>query len=263
MLADRFSDRHGYRSADAEIIVHEDAPENLRYAIPLIAQDVGMGPSAMRRIICQVLLVPPDRNNWSDYPNIWDEVIELVANCPWYKVYDIAEAFHGALAQGFNNNSGRFDDRLNQFFFENGIGWQMDGGQIVYRGSEAFSEATQEAVETLERTGRRAAAREIHESLRDISRRPEPDVTGAIQHACAAMEATARDVMSDSATFGALAKRLDLPKPLDSAAEKLWGYASNNARHGLEGQQVETPEAELIVSVACAICTYLAKRAET
>ena len=88
-------------------------------------------------------------------------------------------------------------------------------------------------------------------------------MTGAIQHACAAMEATARDVMGDSATFGALAKRLDLPKPLDTAAEKLWGYASNNARHGLEGQQVDTPEAELIVSVACAICTYLAKRAET
>ena len=87
-------------------------------------------------------------------------------------------------------------------------------------------------------------------------------MTGAIQHACAAMEATARDLAGDSkATFGQLIKRLDLPKPLDTAAEKLWGYASNNARHGLEGQQVETPEAELVVSVACAVCTYLAKRA--
>lgn len=222
-----------------------------------------MGPSAMRRIICQVLLVPPDPNNWSEYPNIWEEVVELVANCPWYKVYDIAEAFQRALAPQFNENSGKFDGRLNQFFFENGIGWQMDGGQIVYRGSEAFSGATHEAVEVLGRTRRSAAAREIHEALRDISRRPVPDLTGAIQHACAAVEATARDVMGDSATFGALAKRLDLPKPLDIAAEKLWGYASNNARHGLEGQQVKRPEAELIVSVACAICTYLAKRAET
>lgn len=262
-MADRFSDRHGYGSADAEIIVYEDAPEALRYAIPLIAQDVGMSPSAMRRILCQVLLIPPDRSNWSEYPNIWDEVVELLADCPWYKVYDIAEAFHCALAQEFNDKSSRFDDRLNQFFFENGIGWLMDGGQIVYRGSEAFSGATQEAVEILERTGRTAAAREIHEALRDISRRPKPDMTGAIQHACAAMEATARDVMGDSATFGALAKRLNLPKPLDIAAEKLWGYASNNARHGLEGQQVETYEAELVVSIACAICTYLAKRAGT
>ena len=152
-MADRFSDRHGCRETGAEITVQEDAPENLRYAIPLIGRDIGMSPSAMRRIICQVLLVPPDPNNWSDDPNIWDEVVGLVVDCPWYKVYDLAEAFHGALAQRFNDNAAdRFDDRLNQFFVENGIGWQVDGGQIVYRGSEAFSGATQEAVEILERT---------------------------------------------------------------------------------------------------------------
>ncbi|MBN9890268.1 MULTISPECIES: hypothetical protein [Roseobacteraceae] len=69
-MAESFSNRHGHRSADAEITVHEDAPENLRYAIPLIGQDIGMSPSAMRRIICQVLLIPPDRNNWSEHPNI-------------------------------------------------------------------------------------------------------------------------------------------------------------------------------------------------
>ena len=49
-MAESFSNRHGYRSADAEITVHEDAPENLRYAIPLIGQDIGMSPSVMRRI---------------------------------------------------------------------------------------------------------------------------------------------------------------------------------------------------------------------
>ena len=36
------------------------------------------------------------------------------------------------------------------------------------------------------------------EALRDISRRPEPDVTGSIQHVCAAMEATARDLAGPS-----------------------------------------------------------------
>jgi hypothetical protein len=29
-MAESFSNRHGYRSAAAEITVHEDAPENLR-----------------------------------------------------------------------------------------------------------------------------------------------------------------------------------------------------------------------------------------
>ncbi len=81
-MADRFSDRHGYRGAVAEITVHENAPDNLRYAVPSIGEDVGMCPSAMRGIICQVLLVPSDRNNWSEHPNIWDEVVGLVADCP-------------------------------------------------------------------------------------------------------------------------------------------------------------------------------------
>ena len=261
-MAENFSDRYGYRGADAEITIREDAPDGLRFSLLAIAKEAGLGPKSMRENLCQVLREPPDPNNWSDYPNIWEEVQWHLQHCPWHKVYDIAEAFHASLWHGFGDGSNAFEDNLNQYFREQGIGWQMDAGQIVYRGSEAFAGATQEAVEVLEQSGRSAAAREIHEALRDISRRPEPDVTGAIQHACAAMEATARDVMGEPSTFGALAKRLDLPKPFDTAAEKLWGYASNNARHGQEGQQVDPPEAELIVSVACAICTYLAKRAE-
>jgi len=260
-MAESFSDRYGYRGADAEITIREDAPDGLRFAVLAIAKEAGLGPKSMRETICQVLREPPDPNNWSDYPNIWEEVQWHIQDCPWHKVYDIAEAFHRSLRHEFGDGANAFEHKMNQYFREQGVGWQMDGGQIVYRGSEAFSGATQEAVEVLEQSGRTAAAREIHEALRDISRRPDPDVTGAIQHACAAMEATARDVMGDSSTFGALTRRLDLPKPLDTAAEKLWGYASNNARHGMEGQQVDTAEAELIVSVACAICTYLAKRA--
>ena len=262
-MAENFSDRYGYRGADAEITIREDAPDGLRFALLAVAKEAGLGPRTMRENVCQVLRQPPDPNNWSDYPNIWEEAQWHLQNCPWHKVYDIAEAFYRSLLHGFGDGSNVFEDELNQYFREQGIGWQMDGGQIVYRGSEAFSGATQEAVIVLEQSGRSAAAREIHEALRDISRRPEPDVTGAIQHACAAMEATARDVMGDASTFGALAKRLNLPRPLDTAAEKLWGYASNNARHGQEGQQVDLPEAELIVGVACAICTYLAKRAES
>ena len=75
-VPETFSDRHGYMGADAEITVREDAPEGLRYAIPLIAQDAGMTPTAMRRIVCQILLVPPDPSNWSDHPNVWGEVNE-------------------------------------------------------------------------------------------------------------------------------------------------------------------------------------------
>ena len=49
-MPDRFSDRHGYHGPEQEITVRDDAPEGLRFAIPLIAQDAGMVPTAMRRI---------------------------------------------------------------------------------------------------------------------------------------------------------------------------------------------------------------------
>ena len=260
-MPERFSDRHGYRGTEQEITVREDAPDSLRFAIPLIAQDVGMTPTAMRRTVCQVLLVRPDPSNWSEYPNVWEEVNGLIEDCPWYKVYDIAEALHAALSAHFPDRAEAFQDRMNQYFGENGIGWQMTDGRIVYRGSEAFSETTREAAEVLSQTGRSAAANEIHEALQDISRRPTPDVTGAIQHAIAALECTARDVAGEpNLTLGRLVPRLGLAPPLDTAVQKLWGYASQRARHIREGQAVATEEAELVVSVACAVCTFLSRQ---
>ena len=260
-MAETFSHRHGYRGADAEITVREDAPEALRSAILLIAQAAGMSPTAMRRIVCQVLLTSPDSSNWSDYPNVWDEVNEHIAECPWFKVYDIAEALHAALANADTDRARRFADRLTQFFWEKGIGWEMQDGQITFRGPEVFSDATKEAVAALTGTGRQRAADEIHEALRDISRRPEPDVTGAIQHVIAALESTARSVTGQpNRTLGQLVRYLGLPTPLDTAVEKLWGYASDRARHVREGQTVDTFEAELLVSVACAVCTFLSRR---
>lgn len=259
-MTETFSDRHGYRIHDVEITVREDAPEALRHAIPLIARNVGMTPTVMRKIVCGVLLVQPDPGNWSDYPNVWDEVNYLITECTWFKVYDIVEEFHAALARD-PDHAQKFADRLNQFFCENGIGWELQNGSITFRGSEVFSESTRDAVTALTETGRSTAADEIREALQDISRRPQPDTTGAIQHVIAGLESVARAVVGQSnRTLGQLVSELDLPRPLDTAVEKLWGYASDRARHIREGQTVDTAEAELVVSVACAVCTFLTRR---
>ena len=253
----RFSDRQGYRPPDAEITIREDAPESLRHAILQIAKGLGMKPSQIREHICEVLLVAPNPNNWTENPNIRDEVQWLIENCDWYKVYDIAEELYRKLKP---LGEKRFSDRLNQFFRENGIGWEMQEGQIILRG-EAFSVPTKQAVSILSKTGRTNAAQEIQEAIRDISRRPDPDITGAIQHAMAGLEATARDLTGQpNDTLGKLIPKLDIPKPLDAAVEKMWGYASNRARHIKEGQVANTAEAELVVSVACAVCTFLVKQ---
>ncbi len=255
-MAERFSDRHGYRPSAAKITVREDAPAELRGAIPLIAEQVGMAPSAMRKVLCGVLLIPPDRANWSEYPNIRQEVDWLMDRAPWYKVYDIAQALYAATGAG-----DEFERRLNDFLVENGIGWELRDGEITSRGSEVFARSTHEVPDRLDESGYQRAANEMREALADISRRPKPDITGAIQHAMAALEATAREVAGEpNLTLGKFVPALDLPPPLDQAVHKLWGYASDRGRHIREQQVVDHSEAELIVAVAGALCAFLAQR---
>ena len=117
------------------------------------------------------------------------------------------------------------------------------------------------ARDVLAQVGHDAAANEIHEALQDVSRRAEPDETGALQHAIAALACTAREVTGEPPlTLGRLVPRQRLAPPLDTAIEKLWGYASDRARHIREGRCAKTEEAQLIVSVACSVCKFLFRR---
>ncbi len=260
-MTERFSDREGYRPPAAPITVREEAPPELRGAILILAQEAGMNPSSMRDVVCQVLLVTPDSNNWSEYPNIWDEVHRDLMYAPWYRVYDIAESLYARIRIYGTSVTANFARRLNEFLVENGIGWELCDGKIVHRGSESFVKSTQDTPRILKESGFQTAANELREALGDISRRPVPDSTGAIQHAMAALEATAREVTGQpNPTLGKLVSRLSLPAPLNQAVHKLWGYASDRGRHIREQQTIDATEAELIVSVAGSLCAFLAQR---
>src|SRR5579864_2616196 len=112
-----------------EIIVREDAPESLRYFVLDAAMQLGYGPSALRAILCRVLRTRPDPSNWSEYPNVWDEVQGLMYGCDWFKVYDIIEELLLSFALGDQSRGERnavpFAEAINGFFIEEGIGWQL------------------------------------------------------------------------------------------------------------------------------------------
>jgi hypothetical protein len=154
-----------------------------------------------------------------------------------------------------------FERRLNLLFYEHGVGWQMKNGVIVARGSEPFELATRDAAQIMRDAGTPTAANELHEALRDISRRPSADVTGAIQHAMAALECVAREVDGTTDTLGKIIGRLSFPPPLDTALHKLWGFASEQGRHIQEGREPRFEEAELVVTVASSVSTYLLRAA--
>lgn len=261
-----FSERHSYSAPDAEITVREDAPEVLRGAVVAIATVAGMGYETLRKEVCRALGLAPDtRGNWSE-PNVISEVQHHLEECDWFEVYDVIESIATSL-QGRPHGYGQakapsdvFSEGINKVFRKNGIGWQLLGNRIEFRGSEAFEVATRKGASELRSAGKNTTANELHEALRDLSRRPNPELTGAIQHGMAALECLARELTGgDKETLGVLVKNNPglFPPPLGEAISKVYGFASNNGRHVKEGGDPSLEEAELIVGLSGVLCRYL------
>ena len=264
----RFSERLGYQPDDVEITVRLDAPDELRDIIVDIAYESGLTPHTLRSIVCRLLRKREDPSNWSAYPNVDNEVRYLLGSCEWYRVYDIIESLHERLVESPGNvHNGQsaeyFDKEINSYFRQAGIGWRLSEGKIATRGSEAFEHSLAEASTELAESGRTTAANEVHQAIADLSHRPRPDITGAIQHALAALECVARDVSGDKkSTLGTILSRNPalVPSPLNQALEKMWGFASEQGRHLQEGREPSYEEAELTVHVAAAVGRYLSKK---
>lgn len=261
-----FSRRHGHVD-EREISIREDAPEEFRVGL-LNAARKHMDPTDIRGIICPILHKRPNRDNWSN-SNVWGEVQDLVQNCQWYKVYDLCEAFYEHFANESytrfhsSDDAERFTNEINVLFHELGIGWKLEKGLVVSRESEEIESLVKEASEKLEDAGLTTAHKELGEALSDLSRRPDPDITGAVQHCMAALECVARHFSGDEkATLGQILKKrskeLEIPPPIDSALEKLWGYASEQGRHLREGKGPHRDEAQLLLGLTASMINYLA-----
>lgn len=269
-----FSERYGYQPLETSITVREDAPPVLREALPQIAEQAGLRPSQQREIICKLLLKQPNRNNWSEYPNIWDEVNELVMSCDWWEVYNIAEAFYKELP-AYSPVSQKdevpphtfFVRKLNEVFLKYGIGWKMtDEGDIELRSDEFSNYAVEQAQQALVERNMPNSLRELHMAKKDLSRLPEPDVTGVVQHSTTALESLVRELTGTTKTLGDAAKDLkdlNIPQVLIEAIRKLYGYASEprgGGRHGSEYLQIDRAEAQLVFHLCAALIAYLSEK---
>jgi hypothetical protein len=256
----KFSKRYGHTTAEKPITLREGAPQELREFLIMTVYEFGYEPSWLRRVICKVIKKVPQADNWSEYPNIDRENVALLSDCEWYLVYDVIESLANKID---GKHLETFESELNDYFRANGIGWKLENGQIGTRGDETFEKSVLQVTAVLESAKLQTAHSEMKEAVADLSRRPNADITGAIQHSLACLECVCRETTGDrKATLGELIKRFPgiVPKPLDGAIEKIWGFTSEQGRHLREGNEPNFIEAELVVELTAALATYLGKK---
>lgn len=256
----KFSKRHGFATTPTVQFRHS-APEGLRHSIVQAAY-VHLSYDQIRTSICRTLYIAPDKGNWSEIPNIRDEVDYIIQDVEWYRVYDIIEGLVSFIEGTYGPyKAEQFVNQINEVFVDMGAGWQYTAGVgVVIRGDADFEDAVHNSAMTLTKSGFDVAAKEIREALSDLSRRPDPDLTGAIHHALGALEATARYLSGTNEDLGKLATKIGLPAPLDGALKHMWGYSSNFGRHVSPTKVPTSADAQLVVHLSCAYCRYLIDR---
>ncbi len=135
--------------------------------------------------------------------------------------------------------------------------------KIIFKAMNQLISPEKHTIFTLSKTNLTVVNQEIQEALNDLNRKSKPDITGAIQHATAAVECVLRNITGDhNATLGQiLKKRKDIiPPPLNISIEKAWGYASDKARHVREGVVLDYSEAEFVVTQFISVANFLVKK---
>lgn len=253
-----FIERHGIELPEAPINVRYAASEGLRNAVWSYALQAGFD----RGVLTSVLKLVIPCESYDPQQSI-QSMYRAWLSCDWQYVYLGIERIAQYMLDSEFYNLATFESHLNDFFRRQGYGWKIVDGSIEIRGPEAVEVTIKLAQAKLSAEKLGIASNELHEALKDLSRKPEPDVTGAIQHAGAALECVAREISGDpKKTFGAILKDNPsiFPRPLDEAAHKIWGFLSNNGRHIAEGVKPNHDVAFLVTGFVAALAAYLSDK---
>ena len=265
-----FSERQGFVPRAPARRIRDDAPQELRAQVLVAAYGAGLKPGPVRLIICRRLGKEPDFGN-ETRPSVQYENRNLLRHCKWHFVYDIIEDIASALKPpkspfvNFARMLAReispldhFHGLINHALRQAGVAWKLEDGAVWYCGEEPLESVTQDAINLSGRSGLKTTAHELREAVAALSRRPDHDLSGALQHAFAAAECAARHVSGKKNSLGRILKYAKdiAPPPIRNAMKHLWGYASEYGRHRSEGKEPSRRDVELAVHTASAVILY-------
>lgn len=262
-MRNRFSSQIALDS-QGRALARDVAPEALRAVVVTFPLGVpGLYANGTREAICRGLKRLPDRHNWSK-DNVVQEVHSLIEDAEWYQVYDAAEAVADELLRrNLWDEYADYEAEINRTLEECFVGWRMVEARFQVRGNDEVQAVIDRAVVDVAGSGLAVASKEMREAIDDLSKRPEPDLSGAVQHSYASLESIARYCTGDpTSTLGEIVKKHPglLGEPLNTAVGKLWGYSSEQARHGRESRKLDPDEVELAVGAAIVIASFLVRR---
>jgi hypothetical protein len=267
---DTFSERFGYAERSPIVYDRASAPSNFKEFVKGLIKIYVSDTYGIHVWLTDQLHEAPRCKREDAYRS--DEAFSIINDAnesmwyqlPWFCYYDCVEWVYASLDRANNENDiHEFSDRINQFFRANGIGWQLVDGKIIIRGDEQFEQTTKTAIDLASEMEKTTTVGEIKEAIHDLSKKPKPDLSGAMHHSMAALECLARDITGQpKLTLGKWidANRDQFPSPVGDAVNQLWGYASNYGRHITEGNEPKFEEVELVVSLSATLCTYLMRK---
>ena len=255
MPDESFSVRHGILSSQSPI--KEDAPESLRIGLRQVLHELGyQTPKQQRALICKAWRVAPDASNWSDYPNVEDEVVWLLTSVSWNEFYDRLERLPTFLRDGADMV---FRDRVTTLLAEENIGYHFDDDKIVTTGTIQFEEAITAARAALQDARFAEPRRQFERGLDFRSNRP-PDWGNAIKEAANSVEAVLQVIYNRPSVSLPTIVKDDFPSALPGNVRNLFkslyglGSGTVGARHAAVGGNAPTAaRADLALHVAAAL----------
>lgn len=188
----------------------------------------------------------------------------------WYNIYRLIQFVYNHKP---NDNSGKkwkenFKNEINQVLEKETSAYRMFNGQFKPK-------TNKQEIQTIETacaiSDKYATTKEhLNKAISSYANREKPDNSGSIVNSIHAVESLAKVILQDEKSgFSDLMAKLNtqysIPKSLELAFKKLYGYASNEGgRHALKDGQTDAPEPEAwFILVTCsAMINFLIEKCE-
>ena len=248
-------------------LIYNDAPEALRSGLREVLHVLGYeGPRAQRGILCNALRVIPDLGNWSEYPNIEDEVVGLLETEPWYKFFDALERICRFLP---TRKVETYCEKMNALFAEERIGYRFEASSIARVGTEGFHLAEAGARHALQ-DDRFVEPRHQFERALEFRNNLPPDWANAIKEAVNSVEGVLQVIYQRPGVALPTIISQNFPDEFPGGIGKLFrslyslGSGTVGARHAsIGGNEPTAPRAELAIHVAAALHAFAVAELDT